>query len=171
MGWGIQHLKFVKVLFVKVWSFRWTIIDGCQTKLGYILQTGPWSKIFHLMWLLCEPTTGTWERKPRQMLTCGLECTVVQSWEECWVRNVGSMTFGPQMSLWPTKWRLEGYQGKNVIFQRHRLKSTINFPLSSFNVMWFMWFNWNYFYKVNSIIFPLLTSTPLLLNVQGSNKE
>lgn len=72
---------------------------------------------FYFMWLLFQPTTGMSERKPKQMLTCGLECTVAQSWEECWVRNAGSMTSGPQTSLWPTKWRLEEYQGKNRIFK------------------------------------------------------
>lgn len=57
---------------------------------------------------------GMSERKPRQMLTCGLGCTVVRSLGECWVRNAGSTMSGPQTSLWPTKWRLEGYQGKSA---------------------------------------------------------
>lgn len=80
---------------------------------------------FYLMLLFCKLIIGTSERRPRQMLTCGLECTVAQSWEESWVRNAGSTMSGQRMSLWPTKWRLEGYQGNNSVFKVQLLQCTV----------------------------------------------
>lgn len=53
------------------------------------------------------------ERRHRPMLTCVLECILGQSLGECWDRSAGSMMFGPQMSQWPIKWRLEVYLGES----------------------------------------------------------
>lgn len=61
-----------------------------------------------------KSTTGMSERKHRPTWTCVLDCTAVQSSGGYLVRNVGSTTSGPQMSLWPTRWRREGYPGKNL---------------------------------------------------------
>ena len=86
---------------------------GWECVCGVMVVKGLKLLLFIHFSCLSKTTTGMSERKPRRMLTCGSACTVAQSWEECWVRNAGSTTSGPQMSLWPTKWRQEGYRGKN----------------------------------------------------------
>lgn len=53
------------------------------------------------------------ERRRRQMLTCVLGCILEQSLVGCWDRSAGNMMSGPQMSQWPTKWRLEVYLGES----------------------------------------------------------
>lgn len=88
-------------------------------------------------------TAAMFERKPRQMLTCGLECTVVQSWGECWVRNAGSTTCGPLTLLWPTKWRLEVYQGKKAGLDFHIsvIKKVIHMKTTWFKVSLYLILN------------------------------
>lgn len=57
--------------------------------------------------------SAMFERRRRQLSTCVLGCILEQFLVGCWDRSAGSMTSGPQMSQWPTKWRLEVYLGES----------------------------------------------------------
>lgn len=58
---------------------------------------------------------GTCERRPKPKWTCVWAFTRAPCWEEYWARRGGSLTSGPQMSLWPIRWNPEGFLGKRTI--------------------------------------------------------